>query len=236
MSPCGIGIDRRGRQTARRRLPTPRSRSHRRCRHQKYQPRLPRRRSDPPMTVSLGGTPRRSPRYHKSCPRSRTGGPLVCVWHKQAPQHHLPAQARPGWRLAPLDGATQGSADHRPTVPPLWSQAFAATAVLAGVGFVVAVRAALPAADSTAAAASEAPAALAAGVAPIAPRAALPTAAASLLPLPLPLPCALLLSSSSPQRSEARWARASVSRQEKPRPHHPRYGHPSRADRRWVRH
>ena len=177
MSPCGIGIDRRGRQTARRRLPTPRSRSHRRCRHQKYQPRLPRRRSDPPMTVSLGGTPRRSPRYHKSCPRSRTEGPLVCVWHKQAPQHHPPAQARPGWRLAPLDGATHGLVDHRLVEPLPQSRAPATTATLAGAGFMVAAQAALPATDS--AAAVEAPTALAANTAPTVPRAALPAAAAA---------------------------------------------------------
>ena len=66
----------------------------------------------------------------------------------------------------------------------------------------MAVRAALPAADSTAAAAIEAPAALAAGIAPSAPRAALPAAAAAtflflLLPLPYALP---LLFSSSPRR------------------------------------
>jgi len=58
---------------------------------------------------------------------------------------------------------------------------------MAGAGFVVVVRAALPIADSAAVAASEAPAALAASVVPTAPRAALPVAAAS-----LPL-CSLLL-------------------------------------------
>ena len=71
--------------------------------------------------------------------------------------------------------------DRRPAVPPLRSQASAATAILVGAGFVVAVRAALPAADSPAVAASEAPAALAAGAIPTAPRAALKVAAAALL-------------------------------------------------------
>ena len=226
--PRGIGIDRRGRETACRHLPTPRSRSHRRHRHQKYQPRLPRRRSDPATTVGLRGTPRRSPRYNKSCPRSRTGGPLVCVWHKQAPQHHLPAQARPRWRLAPLDGAAQGLVDHRLVDPLPRSRAPATTATLAGAGFVVAAQAALPAANSTAAAvaaAVEAPTALAANTAPTVPRAALPAAAmaappAAAAPAPLAavppagdsVPLFLLLLtytlplpfSSSPRWSEAR--------------------------------
>ena len=108
----------------------------------------------------------------------------MCVWHKQAPQHHLPAQARPGWRLDPLDGATRGLVDHRLVDPLPWSQAPAMTATLAGAGFVVAAQAALPAADSTAAAAAavEAPIALAANTAPTVPRAALPAAAVAAPP------------------------------------------------------
>ena len=126
----------------------------------------------------------------------------------------------------PPDEATQGSADRRPADPPLRSQASTATAALAGAGLVVAGRATLLIADSLAVAASGVPAALAAGVAPGAPRAALLVATA-LLPLPhLPVAAAAtppataaaplvaivaapahalpLPSSSSPRRSGAR--------------------------------
>ena len=152
-----------------------------------------------------------------------------------------------GMEAGPLDGATQGSADRRLAVPPLRSQAFVATAAPAGAGFMVADRATLLAADSPAVAASGVPAALATGAVPTAPRAVLPVAAAHLLLLLLPAaavaatPAAVAAAparvlplpfSSSPRRSGARWAKVSASQQGKPRPPHPRCGHPSRADHR----
>ena len=106
----------------------------------------------------------------------------MCAWHKQALQHHLPAQARLGWRLALPDRATWGLEDRRLAVPLPRHRALAAAAILAGTSFAVAVRAVLPAVDSTAAAVVEAPVALAAGAPPTAPRATLPAAATAALP------------------------------------------------------
>jgi hypothetical protein len=124
------------------------------------------------------------------------------------PQHHLTAQVWPRWRLAPLDGATWGLVDHRQAAPLPRSRALATAATVADVGFAVAARAALPAATTAAAAAIEAPTALATGTAPTALRATLhatavaapPAAAAAALaaaatPAPLaavPLQAALL--------------------------------------------
>ena len=148
------------------------------------------------------------------------------------PQHHLPAQARPGWRLAPLTGVTRGLVDHRLAVPLPRSRALVTATTLADAGFAVAARVAVLAAATAAAAVVEVPVALAAGTAPTALRAALPAAAMAALPAAaahaplavvpptgdsvllslLLLPCALAHPfSSSPRRSGARWAMASVS-------------------------
>ena len=142
-----------------------------------------------------------------------------------------------------------GSADHRPVDPTPRSQALTALAALARADCMVVARAAPPTAGSSAAAAPGAPAAPAADPAPAAPRAGLLLAATPPLLLLLPAAAAaappaaiaaspacvlLLLSSSAPRRSEARWAKASASRREKPRPPRPWGRRPSKARRRWT--